>query len=131
MLKRLLLMLMPIIVFGLLAGCTGKEEEKGKDFGLLPVTKMDVKVDEEFSISRPVDLNSGYIWREKYDESMIELLENTVETETKENGAIVLYQVFHFKAKKKGNTQIFLASTRSTLEGPIVASQEVFDIYIK
>jgi len=130
MFKRLLLMLLPIIVFGLLAGCAG-EEEKGKDFGFLPVTKMDVKVNGEFSISRPVDLNSGFIWREKYDESMIELLENAVDTETKEDGTIVLYQVLRFKAKKKGNTQIFLASTRATLEGPIVASQEVFDIYIK
>jgi hypothetical protein len=62
---------------------------------------------------------------------MNELLKNTVETETKEGGTVVLYQALYFKAKKKGNTQIFLASTRSTLQGPVVAEQEVFDIYIK
>jgi len=76
-------------------------------------------------------LNSGYIWREKYDETMLELLSNEVDTETKEDGTIILYQVFRFKAKQKGNTQILLAHIRSTLEGPVVAKQEAFDIYIE
>jgi len=130
-LRRLLLAMIPIMVIGLLAGCAEKEEEADQKWGFLPVEKIEVKVNEEFIISRPFDLNSGFIWREKYDETMLELLSNEVDTETKEDETIVLYQVFRFQAKKKGNTQLFLASTRSTLDGPVVAKQEVFDIYIK
>jgi len=129
--RRLLLAMIPIMVIGLLAGCAEKEEEADQKWGFLPVEKIEVKVDEEFTLARPFDLNSGFIWREKYDETMLELLSNEVDTETKEDGSIVLYQVFRFQAKKKGNTQLFLASTRASLEGNDIRKQEVFDIYIK
>ena len=129
---RLILMVMiPIMVIGLLVGCGEKEEAANNKFGFLPVEKIEVKVNEEFTIARGFDLNSGYIWRESYDESMLELLKNEVDTETKEDGTIVLYQVFNFKAKQKGNTQILLAHIRSSLGGNEVRTQEVFDIVIK
>ncbi|TET49454.1 MAG: hypothetical protein E3J57_00515, partial [Dehalococcoidia bacterium] len=85
----------------------------------------------EFTIARPFNLNSGYIWREQFDESMLELLDSIVDSETKEDGTIVLYQVFRFKANQKGNTQIFLAHIRSSIDGSEVRTQEVFDIYIE
>ena len=129
--RRLLLALLPVMITGLLAGCADKEEAAEKNFGFLPVEKIELKVNKEFTIKREFDLTSGYIWREKYDETMLELLVNEIDTETKEDGSIILYQVFRFKAKKKGNTQLFLAFTRSTLNGPVVAKQEVFDIYIE
>lgn len=129
--RRLLLAMLPVMIIGLLAGCADEEEAAEKNFGFLPVEKIELKVNEEFTIKREFDLNSGYIWREKYDETMLELLVNEIDTETKEDGSIVLYQVFRFKAKKKGNTQLFLAFTKSTMNGPVVAKQEVFDIYIK
>ena len=81
--------------------------------------------------ARPFDLNSGYIWREQFDESMLELLESIVDSETKDDGNIILYQVFRFKAKQKGNTQIFLAHIRASMEGDDVRTQEIFDVYIK
>jgi len=129
--RRLLLALLPVMITGLLAGCADKEEAAEKNVGFLPVEKIELKVNKEFTIKREFDLTSGYIWREKYDETMLELLVNEIDTETKEDGSIILYQVFRFKAKKKGNTQLFLAFTRSTLNGPVVAKQEVFDIYIE
>ena len=92
--------------------------------------KIEVKVNDEFTIARPFNLNSGYIWREKYDESMLELLDSEIDTETREDGTIILYQVFRFKAKQKGNTQIFLAHIRASMEGDDVRTQEIFDIYI-
>jgi predicted secreted protein len=130
MLKWLLFAVIPILIIGLLIGC-GEKEETEQKYGFLPVNKIEVKVNEEFSISRPYDLTSGYIWREKYDESMLELLENKVDYEEKESGEILLFQVFNFKAKKKGNTQIFLAHTRAEMGGNVVRAQEVFDVYIK
>jgi predicted secreted protein len=122
--------MIPVLIIGLLAGCGGEEEAEEK-YGFLPVEKIEVKVNEEFTIARQFDLNSGYIWREKYDESMLELLDSLIDSETKEDGTIILYQVFKFKARKKGNTQIFLAHTRSSMGGDEVRTQEVFDVYIK
>jgi len=130
MIKWLLLALIPVMVIGLLVGCGGDEESEQK-YGFLPVEKINVKVDEEFTIARSFDLNSGFIWREKYDESMLELLKSEIDSETKEDGTIILFQVFRFKAKQKGNTQLFLAHIRSSMEGDEIRTQEVFDINIK
>jgi len=132
MIRRILMMIMvPIIIIGLLTGCGQKEEAANNKFGFLPVEKIEAKVNEEFTIARGFDLNSGYIWREQFDESMLELLDSIVDSETREDGTIVLYQVFRFKAKKEGNTQILLAHIRSSTGGNEVRTQEVFDIYIK
>lgn len=132
MVRRLVMTaLLAIVLTGLLAGCGAKEEETEKKWGFLPVEKVEIKVNEEFTITRGFDMNSGFIWREKYDESMLELLENIIDSETKEDGTVVLLHVFRFKALKKGNTQIFLANTRSTLEGPVVSEQMVYDVYIE
>ncbi len=129
MTKWLPLAMIPVLIIGLLAGC-GEKEEEGSKYGFLPVEKIEVKVNDEFTIARQFDLNSGYIWREKYDESMLELLDSEIDTETREDGTIILYQVFRFKAKQKGNTQIFLAHIRASIEGDDVRTQEIFDIYI-
>ena len=129
MTKWLPLAMIPVLIIGLLAGC-GEKEEEGSKYGFLPVEKIEVKVNDEFTIARPFNLNSGYIWREKYDESMLELLDSEIDTETREDGTIILYQVFRFKAKQKGNTQIFLAHIRASMEGDDVRTQEIFDIYI-
>jgi predicted secreted protein len=129
MVKWLTLAIIPAILMGLLAGCG--EEEPDKTYGFLPVETIEVKVNEEFTIARPFDLNSGYIWREKFDESMLELLDSYVDSETNEDGAIILLQIFQFKARQKGNTQIFLAHTRSSIQGDDIRTQEVFDIDIK
>ena len=132
MIKRLLVIaLLVIMITGLFAGCGEKEEEAEKDWGFLPVEKIEIKVNEEFLITQGFDMNSGFIWREKYDESMLELLKNHIDSETREDGSIVLLHVFQFKAKKKGNTQIFLANTRSTLDGPQVSEQMVYDVFIE
>ena len=132
MIRRLVMTAMlAIMITGLMAGCGDKEEETEQKWGFLPVEKMEVKVNEEFIITKGFDLNSGFIWREKYDESMLELLKNEIDSDTTEDGTVFLLHVFRFKALKKGNTQIFLANTRSALDGPVVSEQIVYDIYIK
>ncbi len=132
MIRRLIITaLLAIVLTGLLTGCATKEEETEKKWGFLPVEKVEIKVNDEFTITKGFDMNSGFIWREKYDESMLELLKNEIGSETHEDGTIALLHVFRFKALKKGNTQIFLANTRSTLEGPVVSEQMVFDVYIE
>ena len=132
MVRRLVMIaLLVITITVLLAGCGGKEEEAENRFGFLPVEKVEIKVNEEFIITKGFDMHSGFIWREKYDESMLELLKNEIDSETREDGTVVLLHVFRFKALKKGNTQIFLANTRTTLEGPVVSEQMVFDVYIE
>ena len=122
-------MMIPVLVMGFLSGC-GEEKEPESSYGFLPLEEIEVKVGEEFIIAQQFDLNSGYIWREKFDESMLELLDSSIESETKEDETIVLHQVFRFKAKQKGNTQIFLAHIRSSLQGDDVRTQEIFDIHI-
>ena len=80
MVRRLVLTaLLAIMITGLLAGCGGKEEEAEQKWGFLPVEKMEIKVNEEFTITKGFDMHSGFIWREKYDESMLELLENIID----------------------------------------------------
>ena len=127
--RWLTLAIVPVILIGLVSGCG--EEEPDQSYGFLPVEKIEVKLNEEFTISRQFDLNSGYIWREKFDESILELLDSGINTEKKEDGTIVLYQVFQFKARQKGNTQVFLAHIRASIDGDDIRTQEVFDIYIK
>ena len=47
MIKRLLVIaLLVIMVTGLFAGCGEKEEEAEKDWGFLPVEKVEIKVNE-------------------------------------------------------------------------------------
>ena len=131
MAKWLALAIIPLLLIGVLAGCGEKEPEAVQKLGFLPMEKIEVKANEEFTIRRGFDLNSGYIWREKYDETMLELLSNEVDTETREDGKVILYQVFRFRAKQKGNTQILLAHVKPTLEGKVVRAQNAFDVYIK
>jgi hypothetical protein len=71
------------------------------------------------------------MWREKYDEKMIELLESSIDTEKREDETIVLLQVFRFKALKKDKTYLVLAYSRLGLEGEIVARQDIIEINIK
>lgn len=96
-----------------------------------PVETISTGVNQEFTITREFDLNSGFIWRETYDEKMLELLESSIDTEKRNDTQIILFQVFRFKALKKGKTEITLAHRRETLQGPIIAQQDVISVNIK
>jgi len=120
------LVLLLILATCLMTGCgsDGKSD-------IEPVETISTGVNQEFTITRQFDLNSGFIWRETYDEKMLELLKNTIDTEKRDDTQIILLQVFRFKALKKGKTEITLVNRRETLEGPIIARQEVISVHIK
>jgi hypothetical protein len=74
------------------------------------------------------------MWREDYDESRLELLKSlidVIEEVDQEDAPLVLIQVFRFKALKKGTTYVTLIYQRSTLEGPMIARQELIRVNIK
>ena len=120
------LVLLLILATCLMTGCGGD----GKS-AIEPVETISTGVNQEFTITRQFDLNSVFIWRETYDEKMLELLENTIDTEKRDDTQIILLQVFRFKTLKKGKTEITLVHRRETLEGPIIARQEVISVNIK
>ena len=120
------LVLLLILATCLMTGCGGD----GKS-GIEPVETISTGVNQEFTITRQFDLNSGFIWRESYDEKMLEVVESTIDTEKRDDTQIILLQVFRFKALKKGKTEITLVNRRETLQGPIIAQQEVISVNIK
>lgn len=131
--KRLLL---PFIAFtlavGLIAGCSGESKtDVDTRIGVNVVETISTGINQEFSVARVFDLNSGYMWREDYDERMLELIESTIDTDKREDRKVVLLQVFRFKALKKGKTEIMLVYRRATLEGPVIARQEVISVNIE
>jgi len=127
MMKSLLsLVLLLILATCLMTGCGGD----GKS-DVEPVETISTGVNQEFTITRQFDLNSGFIWRETYNEKMLELLESSIDTEKKDDTQVILFQVFRFKALKKGKTEITLVNRRETLQGPIIAQQEVISVNIK
>ncbi|HEY81663.1 MAG TPA: protease inhibitor I42 family protein [Dehalococcoidia bacterium] len=130
--KNFLLLVSISILAGLLtAGCGGKDSGDEIMIAIKPTETVNTQVNQEFILSREFDLNSGYMWREDYDESMLELLERSVDTNENEEGQIVLSQVFRFRALKKGKTLITLVYARQTLEGPLIAQQDIISVNIK
>jgi len=119
------------LVLSLVAGCGKSESVDYSKIGVKIAQTIDTKVNQEFTLSRTFDLNSGYMWREKYDEKMLELLEGSIDTETQQDGTIILLQVFRFKALKKGKTYLLLAYSRLGLEGETVARQDIIEVNIK
>ncbi len=123
------LVIISILAVSLIAGCSGAKTDTKT--GLEPVETISTSVNQEFVISRKFDINSVYMWRESYDESILEFIEGTIESDRDEAGKVVLSKAFRFKALKRGNTEITLAYKRQTLEGPIIARQEVISVNIK
>ena len=123
------------LVVCLIAGCSGEAKtDVDSRIGVDAVETLSTSVNHEFTIARGFDLNSGYIWRETYDESMLELVDTAIDANKEgegEGARITLSQVFRFKALKKGKTEILLEHRRLTLEGPIIARQEIISVNIE
>jgi predicted secreted protein len=117
---------------GLIAGCGSPGVSDGKiTIEVEPTETVSTVVGEEFTITRNFDLNSGFIWREEYDESELELLENAVDSVRNEAGEVRLLHIFRFKALKKGQTVIRLTLTRSQMGGSAVSQQDIIAVDIK
>jgi len=123
--KKLFTLVMAfILTTGLIAGCSGEPE-------IAPAETINTKVGQEFDITRAFDMHSGYMWREEHNESLLEVVDTAIDTTETEDGKIILLQVFRFKALKKGKTSIVLTHARQTLEGPIIARQDIISVNIK
>jgi len=119
------------LMLSLVAGCGKSENVDYSKIGIKIAQTIDTSVNQEFTLSRTFDYSSGYMWREKYDEKMLEHAESTIDTEKKADGTFVLLQVFRFKALKKGKTYLVLAYSRLGLEGETVAQQDIIEVNIK
>ena len=111
----------------LVAGCAG-EVKVYTD----PEQTIIVRVKQEFIIATGSNPSTGYMWRDSYDESMLELVASTFEISeaTKRGEAEVgLEQHFRYKALKKGKTE-----ARIDLAGPdlkFIKARKVFSVSIE
>ena len=116
----------PLVVC-LVAGCA-REAKIYYD----PEEMISVRVKQEFIIATGSNPPTGYMWRETYNESMLELTASTFEiSEAVKRGEaeIGLEQHFQFKALKKGKTEI-----RIDLAGPslkYVKERKAFSVSIE
>ena len=128
--KKLLLLCMGISISAcLLAGC-GAEVKAYTD----PAETIDIGADNEFVILIALESNpsTGYSWQASYDESMLELVEESYELG--EYAKIGLLgaggtKLFRFKELKKGEAEITMVYKRPW-ETEIL-EQKVFTVDIK
>jgi len=119
------------LMLSLVAGCGKSESVDYSKIGIKIAQTIDTSINQEFTLSRSFDYSSGYMWREKYDEKMLEHVESSIDTEKQADGTIILLQVFRFKALKKGTTYPVLVYSRLGLEGEMVAQQDIIEVNIK
>ena len=123
----LILLIVPILTVCLVVGCGGEV-----NIYYDPEQTISVKANHEFIIATSTNPPTGYMWRETFDENMLELTASTVElSEAVKRGEaeIGLEQHFRFKALKEGQTQI-----RIDLAGPdpkFSIDKKIFNVNIK
>ena len=122
----LFLIIVPILTVCLAAGCGGEV-----NIYYDPEQTINVKTNHEFIIATSTNPPTGYMWRETFDENMMELTVSKIElSEAVKRGEakVGLEQHFHFKALKKGKTQI-----RIDLGGPapkFSVARKIFNVTI-
>ena len=97
----------------LVSGC-GVEVKACSD----PQEEIDIGADKEFVILIALDSNpsTGYSWEASYDETMLELVDETFEADAYADENIVGAggtELFRFKALKKGEAEITMSYKRS------------------
>ncbi|MFH1662810.1 MAG: protease inhibitor I42 family protein [Chloroflexota bacterium] len=128
--KKLLPLLMGVLLTTcLIAGC-GVEVKAYTD----SQEEISISSESEFVILIALDSNptTGYSWQASFDETMIELVEETYELgEFAEQGLIGAggTELFCFKALKKGEVEIMMVYKRSW-ETEIL-QQKVFTVEVK
>ena len=113
----------------LVAGC-GAEAKAYTD----PEETIDISADKEFVVLIALESNpsTGYSWQASYDETMLELVEETYELgEYAKQGLVGAggTELFRFKALKSGETEIIMVYKRSWETE--VLDQKVFTIEVK
>jgi inhibitor of cysteine peptidase len=124
--KRFLL-LVPLLVACLLAGCVAVETytDEGQ--------AIDTEVNQQFVIALGSNPTTGYSWQASYDETMLELVGG--ESTYKEAGKGLIgaggVEYFRFKALKTARTEITLVYKRVWEEPTPQDLTKVFVIHIR
>jgi len=112
--KKLLPLLMGVLLTACLVSGCGVEVKAYSD----PQEEIDIGADKEFVILIALDSNpsTGYSWEASYDETMLELVDETFEADAYADENIVGAggtELFRFKALKKGEAEITMSYKRS------------------
>jgi len=127
--KRLLvLMITSVLAVCLIAGCGGGVKAYSD-----PDETIDINPNKEFIILIALESNptTGYSWEANYDETMLELVEETYELgEYAQQGAAGAggTELFRFRALKKGEVEITMVYKRPWEEESI--DTKVFTVSI-
>ena len=128
--KRLwMLVMMVVVATCLLAGCGGEVKAYSNSEGTI-----DIGANGEFVILIALESNptTGYSWEASYDETMLELVEETYELgEYAQQGVVGAggTELFRFRALKTGEVEITMVYKRSWEEEAL--DQKVFTVDIK
>jgi len=127
--KLLILVTVVVAVTCLATGCT-TEVKAYSD----PEETIGISPDKEFIILIALESNptTGYSWEANYDETMLELVEETYELgEYAKLGVVGAggTELFHFKALESGESEITMVYKRSWEE--LALEQKVFTIEVK
>ncbi|MBE9482692.1 MAG: protease inhibitor I42 family protein [Chloroflexi bacterium] len=127
MIRFLTLVVMVVLTMSLVVGCVG-EIKTYTDSG----RTIDIGVNQEFIIALGSNPTTGYMWQASYDETMLELVENTYEPGEYVQQVVVGAggtELFRFQALQVGQTEITMVYKRPWEEE--VLDQKVFTINIK
>ena len=127
MMKKYLVLSAAMILVSLITACRG-EVKIYTD----PAMPIEVKVRHEFIIATSSNPSTGYMWREEFDENMLELKQSIFEiSEAVKRGEaqVGLEQHFHFKALKKGTTEVEINLLGPSLQW--ITEQKKFTVNIK
>ena len=124
-----MLVMMVVVATCLLAGCGGEVKAYSNSEGTI-----DIGANGEFVILIALESNptTGYSWEASYDETMLELVEETYELgEYAQQGVVGAggTELFRFRALKTGEVEITMVYKRSWEEEAL--DQKVFTVDIK
>jgi len=127
--KFWLVVVTSVLAVCLMAGCGGAVKAYGD-----PEQPIDIGINKEFIILIALESNptTGYSWEANYDETMLELVEETYELgEYAQQGLVGAggTELFRFRALESGEIEITMVYKRSWEEE--VLDQKVFTIDIK
>ena len=130
--KRLMVILAPIVLLSLIAGCTAGGRVSIPTY-VNPVETIFVDAGEQFVIQLSYDRDVGYLWYEEYDTSKLELVQSTCvvcladEEEVLARLGYTYYglagelsaQFSEFKALEAGETQVTMSYRSSQTAEPV------------
>jgi len=104
--SKVLTVILVILVFFLVTGCSGSEPQNYSD----PSETITVKVNNEFVIALKANMTTGYAWEASFDETILSLVEQNYVPDEHEEGMVGVggTDYLRFKALQTGSTEIEL-----------------------